>query len=262
MSVPKGKRTLSEVIYFSHAYTVVEKVIKYVLADFGTTKSYRDLHVFTNKAKMTDEDLDTFKELVDKYHLEVETSYPEYILCYFRESILQNCRELINLISKAHTMYPNSSYEFNVRRQYQTDAISVCYDMKHMIQIAIKLFNSNNLEKFIYIVNDIDKEIDYLKTWRKDCNKFKHGCYENDERNRINAAIKVEKRMEKQREPDDSFLARIIAVPKISRQYLINNMKKAEFSTDEFGRVKSSVMVPAIFYTTPDGKKIKNIGIC
>lgn len=54
MAVPKSKRTTSDVMYFSFAYTVVEKVIKYVLADFGTTRTYRDLHVFTNKAKMTE----------------------------------------------------------------------------------------------------------------------------------------------------------------------------------------------------------------
>ena len=43
MSVPKGKRTTSEIIYFHHAYTVMEKVVKYILLDFGTTKTYRDI---------------------------------------------------------------------------------------------------------------------------------------------------------------------------------------------------------------------------
>lgn len=261
MSVPKGKRTVSDVIYFSHAYKVEERVIKYILADFGTTKSYRDLHVFAHKAKMSIEDKKRFKELVDKYHLELETSYPEYIFCYFRECILENCKNLISLISKAHTMYPNSAYEFNIRRQYQTDAISACYDMKHMMQIAIQLFNSNNLEKFVPIINDIDKEIEYLKTWRKDCNKFKKNCYENDERYRIAAVKRVEKQIEKQKERDDSFLARVIGVSNINRGYLIENMKKAEIYIDEFGRPKSNIVVPAIFYLSEDGKKIRNIGI-
>ena len=261
MSVPKGKRSTSEIIYFHHAYTVMEKVVKYILSDFGTTKTYRDLHVFAYKAKMSSDDKEKFKELVEKYHLELETSYPEYIFCYFRESILEHCKEMISLISKAHTMYPNSAYEFNVRRQYQTDAISACYDMKHLMQIAIKIFNSNNLEKFVPIVNDIDKEIEYLKTWRKDCNKFKKTCYDNDERNKIAAAKRVEKQMEKQREPDDSFLARVINISKINKNQLVDNMKKATFFTDEFGRIKSSVMVPAVYYLDKDNKKIKNIGI-
>lgn len=163
MSVPKGRRTISEVSYFSFAYKVIEKVIKYILSDFGTTKTYRDLHVFTNKAKMSHEDKEKFEELVTKYNLDLETSYTKYVFSYFRRSILANCRELVSLISKAHTIYPNSMYEYNVRPQYQTDAISTCYDMKHMIQIAIKIFNSNNLEKFIHIINDINTEIGYLK---------------------------------------------------------------------------------------------------
>ena len=67
--------------------------------------------------------------------------------------------------------------------------------------------------------------------------------------------------MEKQREPDDSFLARVINISKINRNQLVDNMKKATFFTDEFGRVKSSVMVPAVYYLDKDNKKIKNIGI-
>lgn len=261
MSVPKNKRTISDVVYFHFAYILTEKIIKYILSDFGTTKTYRDLHIFTNKAKMTDEDQELFDHLAEVYHLDVETSYPEYIFSYFRDNILGNCRELINLISKAHTMYPTSVFEFNIRRQYQTDAISACYDMKHMMQIAIQLFNSNHLEKFVPIINDIDKEIGYLKTWRKDCNKFRHGCYENDERNRINAAKRVTKQIEKAREPDDSFLARVINVSKINRNQIISNLRRATFDYDEFGRLRSSHYVPAIWYTDASGNRIISLGI-
>ena len=67
--------------------------------------------------------------------------------------------------------------------------------------------------------------------------------------------------MEKQREPDDLFLARVINISKINKNQLVDNMKKATFFTDEFGRVKSSVMAPAIYYLGKDNKKIKNIGI-
>ena len=105
MSVPKGRRTISEVSYFSFAYRVTEKVIKYILSDFGTTKTYRDLHVFTNKAKMSHEDKELFEELASKYKLDVETSYPEYIFSYFRKSILANCRELISLKSQIKGTY-------------------------------------------------------------------------------------------------------------------------------------------------------------
>lgn len=261
MSVPKGRRTISEVSYFSFAYRVTEKVIKYILSDFGTTKTYRDLHVFTNKAKMSHEDKELFEELASKYKLDVETSYPEYIFSYFRRSILSSCRELINLISKAHTMYPNSMYEYNVRRQYQTDAISTCYDMKHMIQIAIKIFNSNNLEKFIYIINDIDTEIEYLKNWRKDCNKFKNACYANDERNRINALKKAEKQVDRQREADAVFLARVLNVKQLNRKVLLQNINTAVCTYDQYGRPMSSIPIPAITYMADDNKTVKGIGL-
>ena len=53
----------------------MEKVVKYILADFGATKTYRDLHVFAYKTKMSADDKEKFKELVEKYHLELETFY-------------------------------------------------------------------------------------------------------------------------------------------------------------------------------------------
>lgn len=259
MSVPKNKRTISEVAFFDQAYKVEENVIKYVLSDFGTTMRYRDLNVFTFKAKMDPDDKEAFKEMVDKYHLNVESSYPEYIFDYYRKCILEQCSELISLISKAYTMYPNSAFEFNTKRQYQTDAISVCYDMKHTLQIAIKLFNSNHLEKFVPIVNDIDKEIELLKTWRKDSNKFKKNCYENDERYRVAAAVRVEKQKEKQKISDEAFLSKVINAS-INRGYIINNIKTAQITMDEFGRPRSDRVVPAIYYMNKDGK-IGNIGI-
>lgn len=260
MSVPKGKRNVSEVAFFDQAYKVEETVIKYVMSDFGTVMRYRDLTVFTQKAKMDAGDKEIFNDLIEKYHINVEASYPQYIFDYYRECILKQCSELVSLISKAYTMYPNSAFEFNTKRQYQTDAISVCYDMKHTLQIAIKIFNSNHLEKFVPIINDIDKEIELLKTWRKDSNKFKKQCYENDERYRAAASVRVEKQKEKQKMSDNAFLARILNVANMNRGYLINNMKIAQVSIDEFGRPKSDRIVPAIYYINKDGK-IGNIGI-
>lgn len=261
MSVKKSNRGRSPVAYMDHAYRVEENVIKYVLSDFGTTRSYRDLRTFFNRAKMSDEDKELFEKMAEKYHITVEASYPEYIFDYFRKCILETCRDLISLISKAHGMYPNSVYEFNVRRQYQTDAINACYDMKHMLQIAINLFKSNHLEKFVPLINDIDKEIEYLKMWRKDSNKLKKACYDNDERYKVASMKRVEKEMEKQQMRDDIFLARILHISNIRYDQLRNNMSTAVVTMDEFGRPRSNCIMPAIWYETPDGK-IKNFGIC
>lgn len=268
MSVPKYRRNKSEVEYFNNAYKIEEKVIKYLLADFGTTHTYRDLRIFAFKAKMNEEDTKTLEELKIKYNLDLETTYPEYILSYFREAILVDCRELMSLITKAHTMYPTSVYEYNVRRQYQSDAISICYDMKHNMQLCIKIFNSKHIEKFVDIVNDIDTEIALLKQWRKDGNKVRKECFNNDEQRKVNAYNAVTKNVNK-RVTDNEFLFRIINNGNINgnirldKETLIYNMQHATIYVDPYGRLRSNLYIPAIYYTNPlDENSITNFGFC
>ena len=70
MSVVKGKRNQSDVEFFDHAYKMVEHITKFLLADLGIKKTYRDLKVFTYKAHMEEDDKEELKHLVDKYDLE------------------------------------------------------------------------------------------------------------------------------------------------------------------------------------------------
>lgn len=265
MSVPKNKRTVSEVIYFDFAYKMVEKITKYLLSDFGIKKTYRDLKVFTHKAKMNPLDAKNFEDIVNQYHLDVESSYPEWVMCHYRDTMLNIMDSIIRNISRAHTMYPNSLYEYNVKRQYQTDAISDCFDLKHTLQLAIKIFTNTNLERYIPFVSDIDKEIEYLKTWRKDSNKFKKICIEND----IKAKQKTEEKMaedaekEKEKHKDKLFLQRIIGTAaNLSQNTLVNNLKKTKYYYDNQGHLCSSLFVPAIIiYEDKEMNKIKSIGI-
>lgn len=267
MSVPKYRRSQSEVIYFDFACKLEDKIVKYLLSDFGTTHTYRDLRIFAFKAKMNEEDTKALEELKTKYNLDLETSYPEYILSYFRESILVDCRELMSLITKAHSMYPTSTYEYNVRRQYQSDAISTCFNMKHTMQQCIRIFNSNHVEKFVDIVRDIDTEIEYLKQWRKDGNKLRKECFNNDEQRRVNAVKAIAKR-EERRPPDNVFLYKVInnantEFIKINREIMQYNLEHTTYDVDAYGRLRSSLYVPAIYYVDPiDRNKIANFGFC
>lgn len=266
MSVPKYRRNQSKLAYFDMLYKIEEKVIKYLLADFGTTHTYRQLRIFAFKAKMNEEDTKILEQLKTKYNLDLETSYPEYILSYFREAILVDCREIMSLVTKAHSTYPTSVFEFNMRRQNQSDAIALCYDMKHNMQLCIKIFNSNHMEKFVDIVKDIDTEIEYLKQWRKDSNKVRKECYNNDEQKRISAINAVSKRLEK-RPSDNIFLMRIINNANIGmnldRETMEYNLANTKIDVDAYGRLRSTLYIPAIYYMNPlDDTKIANYGFC
>lgn len=253
MSVPKGKRSVSSVKYFDHAYDLVDSLTKYLISDFGTKRTYNNLYVFTNKAKMDDIDKEEFKILVDKYHLDVETAYSYWLLEHYRNTMLNIMTELIKNISHAHTMYPNSVYEFNIRRQYQTDAISNCYDLKHTLQLAINIFPVN-LKKYIPYVKLIDEEIDYLKNWRKDSNKFKKACYDNDEKYKKDAMQRAILKSSKKK--DDNFIFNMLASSSIdiSTNRLLDNMKTATYYINNEGKLCSNKFVPAILFTDVNGK--------
>lgn len=64
--VVKGKRNQSYVEYFDYAYKA---------------------------------DKEEFEHLVNKYDLELETDFPNWLMCYYRETLLTIMRDLINNIS-------------------------------------------------------------------------------------------------------------------------------------------------------------------
>ena len=111
MAVVKGKRNQSDVEYFDYAYKVVEHITKFLLSDLGIKKTYRDLKVFVyNNTHMEETDKEEFEHLVNKYDLELETDFPNWIMCYYRETLLTIMRDLINNISAAYIPYANCSF--------------------------------------------------------------------------------------------------------------------------------------------------------
>lgn len=264
MSVPKSNRNQSKMEFFDFAYKIEENIIKYVLADFGTTRSYRSLRIFCARAKMEPEDGALLEYLKEKYNLDLETSYPEFILSHFRDLILSKCDEIMSCITKAYTIYPNSVFEYNNKRDHQTDAISACYELKHVLQICIRIFDSQHMEKFVWLVDDIDKEVEYIKQWRKDGNKIRKECYINDEKRRANAIAELQRRNAK-RQPDNVFLEKIMNTTGIDNQLdkktMLYNMEHAEISVDGYGRLRSSLYIPAIYFVdSSDENKITGFG--
>lgn len=264
MSVPQSNRNRSKMEFFDFLYKIEEKIIKFVLADFGATHTYRSLRIFCFRAKMNEEDSKVLEEIKQKYGIDTIASYPEYILSYFREAILVDCREVMNLISIAYTMYPTTVFEFNTRKKYQVKAIGICYDMKHELQMCIRLFDSPHIEKFTDIIEDIDKEIEYIRQWKKDCNKIRKGCYDNDTQKQIASEERVRNRNTK-RLPDNQFLERIIntagVCTQLNKKTMIDNMNNTTIDVDGYGRLRSSLYIPAVYFVSPfDENKIVGFG--
>ena len=51
---------------------------------------------------MEETDKEEFEHLVNKYDLELETDFPNWLMCYYRETLWTIMRDLINNISAAY----------------------------------------------------------------------------------------------------------------------------------------------------------------
>ena len=266
MSVPKNKRSESEVAFYTETRRIQIELIKFILKDFGATHSFRDLKTFTSKAKMTEEDKEVFKSMCEKYHIDVEAVYPDYILDYFRSHLLNDAGEAINNVVDAYSLYPNSLYEFNIRRQMQSDAIASFCRIKYTLSTIIELFHNVNMEKYVPLVTKIDREIERLKDWRKDCNKLRKVCIMNDERVKLEAEKERGKLIQQATAPigDNDFLSRILNVRSISRNEIYKNTIEyihSEPEKNQDGTLKAlKNPVACVMYYDPNGVVI-NVGI-
>lgn len=171
MSVPVSKRGKSKLEFFHQAYKLNDEITKLLLRDFGLKTINSDLNVFTYRAKMSEEDKQIFTDLVNRYHLNVETAYPYWLIDYYRNWILHILEQLINNITTANTIYANSEKEFYDRRHYQWLAISNCQQLFQTMQAVIRNLPVN-AEKYMRYVDIINNEIDSLKEWKKSDNKI------------------------------------------------------------------------------------------
>ena len=179
--VPKGKRTQSKIEFLTFTYDLYGAVVGFLLKDFGIKAINRDLKTFAYKAKMSTDDGIVFAELCEKYRIDVEADYPMYVLEHFRNCCLRELDNILHNIIDANTIYPNTMYEFNLRRGYQHKAISSAYMLHQLFIIINKLFHPNT-EKYMVYVDMVDKEISLLKKWKKSDNKILRALKEKEEK--------------------------------------------------------------------------------
>ena len=173
MSVLKSQRKLSDMEFYHNAVKLRQAIVLFLLRDFGIKPKVRRPENIAKSLKMDAEDLEIFTKLTEKYKIKrIEETFPEWIISYFRETIMKEARQLIYLITKANTIYPTSFAELDQRRELQTSAISCCEQLLQDFQFIITIFDVD-INKFLPYVDLIQKEIALLKGWRKGDHRLK-----------------------------------------------------------------------------------------
>lgn len=207
MSVPKGKRSVSEAQFAITAIDLRKEITELLLRDFGLKDKVRTVEQYAKTKKMLEQDESDFLEIVKKYHMsdqEAETlleivdkyqmadadrarfielvsaynmndlvieQYPAWLVEKTRSNILDILENLIMNITMANSIFPVCVAEFNERRIRQDRAIGNCYQLFQEMQFVISVFPVN-AQKYMRYTDMIEKEIALLKGWRKSDNKI------------------------------------------------------------------------------------------
>lgn len=189
MSVPAGERKESKAQFLFNAYKMNDAIIQFLIKDFGAKVTVRSLKTFCYNARMSGVDAEHFKNLCQKYDIDVESKYPYYVLEYYRTEVIRRLSAVIDNITQANTIYPTSIYECDIRRNYQWKAISECYLLLETLQSAIRILQPKHIDKYMPYVDMISKEIDLLRRWKKSDNKVRQVIIQKEREKEYNRQI-------------------------------------------------------------------------
>lgn len=154
MSVLKYRRNLSELEFYNNSKKLRKEVTLYLLKDFGIKDKIRNYK--NDKTGDTNRIIEVF---------------PEWIIDYFRNSVMDLLRNLNHNITAANSIYPNNETEFYQRRCFQNAAIGNCEQLLQEMQYILDVIPVD-VNRILRYTNTIEREIILLKGWRKSDNKI------------------------------------------------------------------------------------------
>lgn len=186
MAVPKGERGITSKAFMKAAERLHDDIIKLLLRDFGAKPINRNLRTFAHHVKFDKKEQEEFTRLCEKYHIDVESEYPAWLIDYYRHSIMEVLDDMMHNLKIGYTMYiditnPNAANEFKMKREAMWRAISDGYELLYRLQSAIRQLPVD-ANKYMEYTDRIVKEIELIKERRKQDNKIAYMIAEYQEK--------------------------------------------------------------------------------
>ncbi len=173
--VNKGDRKPTSFDHHTLAMKLRIDMTKFLMQNFGTSREYKDIRLFENRCKMSEEDKNIINEIIDKYghRITFETNYPYWVLDHARIHLLDLLDKLMICITQLDSIYPTSMYLYNLKLDYIQKAIGYCECIIEYFEFTVITFNPANADLSAYDVYlDMLKElISRLRNLRKGNNK-------------------------------------------------------------------------------------------
>ena len=176
MAVLKNLRNLSEMEFYKNAIGIRRDVTLWMLKEFGLKRNPKSV---TRVVKgISEKDADTINSIYENYgynpNKAYETEYPQWSVDFEKEVLMKIMQEMVQNITQANSIYPTAKtpYEWDLRREYQDKAIGNCYSLTQEIQYITTIFASD-LNKLPKLLDEIEREVELLKGWRRSDNQRK-----------------------------------------------------------------------------------------
>lgn len=175
MSVPKSKRNLSDLEFYSNAMMLYKEINIIFINNFNTIKNHKynrsfivtDYNVYTPNKELNK----IIREYNNDIHLAI-INLQDWILIRKRDIILKLLDQLINYIVYANSIYPTCKKEYEEKRLYQTKAICTCRAILTHFQLITEIFHEIKIDKYKRYIDMLSYEIKLLKDWRTKSNKY------------------------------------------------------------------------------------------
>lgn len=180
MSVLERKRSKSSLQALYDAQKMRTDITKVLLKDFGYKPKVRTVESLAKQYRMSERDAQVYLGIADKYGIaSILEEFPYWCISDMRESIINCMREMSHHITIANSIYPNSIYECDVRREHQDIAIAECEFLLQEFQYVLRVIPLD-ANKLMPLVKKVEKEIALLKAWRKSDNALRNKIVERE----------------------------------------------------------------------------------
>lgn len=172
MAVLDNLRKLSTMEFYKNAKKIRWELTDWLFRDFGNKHNPRSVRQVIKN--IDEEDQAVIDEIFQKYgkstNKEFQSEYPQWFIDHERDIVVRLLQELMECIIKANSIKIETESEYQLRRQYQTRAISACFALyTELDYIAASI--GTDLNDLVDILDRLDREISLLRGWRQSDNK-------------------------------------------------------------------------------------------
>lgn len=163
MSVPRNKRTLSNLEYFHNGIKMRDMLLELMIRDFGVKIKKNDFEFLQKNYNMSEEDLQLVEYLCKKYHVyeHILYDFPVWFMEYERKYLMTSIRRFFVHLRYADAIIVTSDETHQQRKYHLLQARTECYLITDEMDYMAKVYPID-MNKYLPLLDVIHYEIKLL----------------------------------------------------------------------------------------------------